>query len=261
MEVTGIMSSILEVSEEASWSVQSWVYDAALRSLAAELESSNAELAQFLLRMQTDHGLEESFGMPERDIVASGLDYGFGFCELTSLDTATFRKLVDGIYKAFDRATVPEMGVFRAEFYSEISYMTFITGFSVLKALLRTDPRSGENQSISGSLLIREGVLWTAPAWAYDMVLELMHGYLSLEDREFARKLLASRANNTGNAIHDLRAVEELLYSQLVEVAKAIRSQYGGGGRNAAIAPTFRSHLSPKVEELTDLIVNDPRVY
>jgi hypothetical protein len=229
------MTSTLRISADVVWMPQRWIFDGVLEGLAAELQNKVPDLSEYL---------------------QSETSWGIGYCDLSSLDAASFHTLLHAMSSVYDKVVAEGPSVFNPI----TGYFHCASSISLFKALLRTDPRAGEEQSHKGTVVVREDATWAAPALFYDMVLEHLAADIQIQmaSPEFSMSLLATRVLG-GSGECDLRQVDAERFALLVPRMKWMSLRYGEEGGRQAYAPEFYSALTPYVAELAALIHADPR--
>jgi hypothetical protein len=132
--------------------------------------------------------------------------------------------------------------------------------FSELKALLVTDVRAqGIYPTGEGNIVVSSGNEITAPAWTYDLLLELLGTYINLRSQGsgLASRLFESRII-VGSQVCDLSGITA---EDFHDFARPIYLLYlwNTGIRDSA-APEFDNELYPRVKALYALFQADSRL-
>jgi len=226
------MSGTLKIQDDVTWMPASWAFDEILDRIAAELIASEPSLATALREAMSDHG---------------------GYGDLRELSDEQFHPLLAAARLSF--STVVWAGPQR---YGEPEYYQgFMAAFAELKALLRADPRSGEPVR-TGRLLLSDMASWTAPSWAFDLVLERMATAVQADHRALTTLLMSRRTE--GNTLPcDLRSLDASRFRQLLPTVDWLYQRYGDGQGRSAVAPVLLSTLAARLVELHDLFHADAR--
>ena len=126
----------------------------------------------------------------EVELLASRRVLPQGFYDLRSLDVQRFRYFLHAVEATYEHMIPAEATLFTDEGY----YVNFMFHASHLKALLRTDPRADKQLSEPGTIVIQANVLWSAPGWIFDVVLEHLAAEVRQQNNALATSLLLARA-------------------------------------------------------------------
>jgi hypothetical protein len=206
---------------------------------------------------------------------AKGHDWGF--YDLRSMEASRFQLLYPAMERVFDARIQDDPLQFR---HLETYY--FSMGLlSLFKALLRTDPRAGQDLTLTGSILITDHVQWVAPTWIYDLLLENVAAYVRVAGHclmllfpvyeqymaawtqfAFAEKplwecLLAARASQ-GRSVWDMRPIATEQFHVLLSAAKFILTDYEKTPRGTH-APAIMTELIPQLNSFMTLLAGDQR--
>lgn len=225
------MSDILEIREGVEWMPAGWIFDRVLRLVEDEPQVAQTPLAEPLREARTT-----------------------GYADLLALDSAEFVTLWRASETAYAGAAL--RGADALE--EPRRYQSFMSIFSLLKALLRTDPRAAEAAAGRGLVSINDGAEWESPGWLHDMVLENLAASLRLTRAGLAGLLLAARTYG-GSGRADLRALDAESFRALLPVSEWIVIRYGEGKGYDAKAPDFFAEVAPYLADFNALLHADAR--
>ena len=196
MGATLVIRGTHEEKNRASWMPQTGTFDGTLQYIAAELDIVNPRLAS-MLRAPID---------------------GFPFLDLSKLDQQEFQIVGDATIQAHDRLLKGD------------SLAGIMIAFSELKMLIMLDSRFQGLIDVSGTIEIQKGVLWVAPGWIYDFVLEVIASYhrvFSSYPKQVA-KLISSRVCE-GNGYLNLSDLDFGTHVGIWDAIKYLYGFYGDG--------------------------------
>lgn len=231
------MGGVLQISSvpRVTWLPQGWLFDAAVRSLAACVRGHPDLVAR---------------------LTASQVESGGGYLDVSGLPAEMMNALVDAAGAAVDQslASGPALGAERS------AYLRLVYGLSLLKALLEDDPRAAERvPDGTGRMLITQSTEWTAPAPVFDLALEHLAAPLRLVAVEDAQRLIAGR-HSAGRQLVDVRDLPADVFSRLLSATAWMSERYVPGSVLEANAEEFFTAAYPSLEELRASIEADARV-
>lgn len=224
------MGGVVDIREGVSWLPQGWVYRDVQENLADVIEEQDGQLS-ILLRQST-----------------IGIDY----CSLINLEAKRLQMILFCLERFY---TNPPPNGFNLP-KQPSNFKLYLLEVTLFKALLRTDPRSGEDLSRTGCILLKSDALWTAPLWAYDFVLEQWATALRLSHSDLADWLLTARSSQ-GQDECDLREIQGEPFRLALSHADYMTQRYSGNFE--AVADELFAELGPRLQTLKELMQGDPR--
>lgn len=220
------MGGVLEITAEpeCTWLPQGWLFDAAVQAIARRLP--DAELAERLR--------------------ASTVEDGSGYADLRKLDAPAFGEVVQAARAAVVE-TVHEGPRPGAE---PSAFARLVWGQSLLATLLAADPRWSFEEESVGTLVIADGVEWTASPAAFRLAVEHLAGAVRHADPALADRLLTSPSLAEADAATFRRALVAVTW---------MRDRYAPDVVLEAKSPAVLGELWPSWMELAERMAADPR--
>lgn len=251
------MSGTFIIAEDSTWMPQNWVFDRLVQRLSSTLEATRPDLSNMLLRAQMS--LDAASGLNHEDVAQSSTEMqpphlGFGYLDITSLGAKDFAVVLEGVTDTINQSfsdrdlIFPEPGAFAG----------FLSGVSLLKALLRVDRRAAGRYARPCRIIVNQAAVWEAHQWIYDMVLEHIAGDITFTRPELSIELLSTRGE-AGMYECNLQDLQTAEFALLVPSVNWMLARYGDAASRDAYSPSAYAVLAPNIVELASLVLKDAR--
>ncbi len=216
--------------KEAAWLAPSKIFELVVQRIADQLQKVHPRLAQLF---------EESI---EGQLIL----------DLTTLNAQQFATVFEAARDAHEK--------FLGEWVKTDLHYNEVFRFSELKAVLSLDERSGHNvRETSGTLTIREGVVWQTEGWAYDLIIEYIALQLQRQYESMAQLLLRGRVS-VGSGRCDLSTLDETEFQTFIGPAVYLKAQFINSRVHRGHAPEIDTIFYPSVPSLYEAFRSDPRI-
>jgi hypothetical protein len=179
---------------------------------------------------------------------------GFGYFDIILLDAKDFSVVLDGVTEVVNQSFSDRDLIFP----EPRAFAGFLSGVSLLKALLRVDIRAADRYARVCRIIVNQAEAWEAQQWIYDMVLEHIAGDITFTRPELSSKLLSCRGE-AGVYECNLQDLQTAEFASLVPRVSWMFARYGDAASRDAYAPSAYAVLAPSIVELASLVLNDAR--
>ncbi len=225
------MSATLIIGDkDTAWLPKTKIFELVVQRIADQLQKVDPRLAELL---------EESI---EGQLIL----------DLTTLNAQQFATVFEATRDAHEK--------FLGEWVRTELHCNEMHRFSELKAVFSLDERSGHKvRETFGTLTIREGVVWQAEGWAYDLLIEYIALRLQRQHEPIAQLLLRGRVS-VGSGFCDLSALDETEFQTFIEPAVYLKIRFMNSRVHEGYAPEIDTVLYPSVPSLYEAFRSDPRI-
>ena len=251
------MSSTFIIAEDSAWMPQGWMFDKLIQRLSSTLQASRPDLSNILRRARMSVDVDSSPNSEE--IAQSSTEMNmprssFGYFDVILLDAEDFCVVLEGVTEVINQAFSDKDVIFT----EPGAFGDFLSGVSLLKALLRVDRRAAGRYSRKCRVIVNQAAVWEAQQWIYDMVLEHIAGDITFTDPDLSTELLACRGE-AGVYECNLQGLQTAAFASLVPSVSWMLARYGDAVSRDAYAPSAYSVLAPTIVELASLTLKDAR--
>ena len=174
-------------------------------------------------------------------LVNESTGYGWGMCNLRSLDKERFQPLYPAMEDLYNEKVEGGLeAAYRPESYFFVTFM-----LSYLKLLIRLDPRN--EQKYDGESWIRFGNddLWVGPSWFFDFLFEYLSAYLLIHNARLSAMLDGCRTVHGGGSFRVVGMAEEWTKKMIDAFDHLFNDSHARNGK--IIAATLSATVNPRV--------------
>ena len=236
---------------------QSWMFDKLMQRLSSKLQATRPDLSNILRRARMSVDVDPSPNSEEIAQSSTEMNMppvGPGYINIVLLDAEDFCVVLEGVTEVINQAFWDKHLIFA----EPGAFDDFLSGVSLLKALLRVDRRAAGRYSRTCRVIVNQAAVWETQQWIYDMVLEHIAGDITFTKPGLSTELLACRGE-AGVYECNLQDLQTAEFASLVPPVSWMFARYGDAASRDAYAPSAYAALAPSIVELASLVLKDAR--